>query len=129
MGVPGCPEFAFCTASMASVRIVLTHSSSSVERSVATDKGSPRGVGVHGHATGRRLQVRPRPHPRKAGGPSGVLDLPMCGRDLSRSLKRAAGPPRSTGALMHYPGHPLLAATLAADFVTERQGAAVRSRR
>jgi len=30
---------------------------------------------------------------------------------------------------MHYPGHPLLAATLAADFVTERQGAAVRSRR
>ena len=28
MGVPGCPESAFCTASMESVRMVLMHNSS-----------------------------------------------------------------------------------------------------
>ena len=28
IGIPGCPEFAFCTASIESVRIVLMHSSS-----------------------------------------------------------------------------------------------------
>ena len=28
MAVPGCPEFAFCTASMASVRMVVIDSSS-----------------------------------------------------------------------------------------------------
>ena len=35
IGVPGCPEFAFCTPSIDSVRIVSTHSSSSVWVSVA----------------------------------------------------------------------------------------------
>ena len=29
IGIPGCPEFAFCTASIESIRIVLMHSSSS----------------------------------------------------------------------------------------------------
>jgi hypothetical protein len=34
IGVPGCPESAFCTASIESVRIVLMHSSSSDDATV-----------------------------------------------------------------------------------------------
>src|SRR4051812_33331927 len=41
MGVPGCPEFARWTASMDSVRMVLTHSSSKARWSVCTVKAAP----------------------------------------------------------------------------------------
>src|SRR3954466_14200149 len=41
MGVPGCPELARWTASMDSVRIVFTHSSSSARWSVCTVKAAP----------------------------------------------------------------------------------------
>ena len=41
--MPGCPEFAFCTASMDRARIVLTQSSSRVVRSSATDNEGLQG--------------------------------------------------------------------------------------
>src|ERR687887_1216381 len=44
MGVPGWPEFAFCTASIDSVRIVLTQSSSSPVCSVTAMRSTSRSI-------------------------------------------------------------------------------------
>src|SRR5215212_8445164 len=106
MGVPGCPELAFCTASIERVRMVLTHSSSSVERSVTTDKGSPLGVECSGHGNGRVASVRPCLPGGKAAVTSGVPDLPMWGCDLSRSFDGASQ--TSRGATVH----PIVAAAM-----------------
>src|SRR3954462_13857694 len=60
IGVPGWPEFAFWTASIDNVRIVLTQSSSRVVRSSATDTRPP-GVAVQAVGTlARTIERLPR---------------------------------------------------------------------
>src|SRR3954453_23994979 len=117
MGVPGWPEFAFCTPSIDSVRIVLTQSSSSVVASSATETRTPQSRGRMAAET----VLSEAGGGGKGWGVSGVRGRPMYARRLS--LKMTLMHPNLMTILANE-----LPYDLRADAVSRRRGRSVLSR-
>ena len=111
MGVPGCPDFACCTASIHKVRMVLMQSSSI----------GPRGVFIS-------YPAKSNPYPsrhmgERIGGPSRIS---FSDRSTSTIIEISLGWRKGTPAKMHLPlkspsGRPKMSRTLTCDALRRRQ--------